>query len=333
MGKGYLIAFTFLATVLTLSFFSGGAGAQQGRSAVPLPPDLSWLPTIMAEPWLQIGESPGLFLEGPAFDRAGNFYLSSLLDGRVLKITPEKKVATILEQKGLIPNGIAFHKDGRLFVACSDGKLIALNPDGTNVTDIASRYQGKPAIFNDLVFDAKGNLYATDFTGHAGNPTGGVYRFSADFAKVDPVLEGLVLANGVALSPSGKELWVVETGRADIVLVQLMDDGITIRPPAGCTVPYRFTGGGPDSMTVDADGNAYVCINGQGRIVVLNPRGIPIANVLIPGRDEGMHLLVTNLKFKPGTDEAYVTLSGKGGGWVYRFKGLAKAVTLFGDQQ
>jgi lactonase len=112
-----------------------------------------------------------------------------------------------------------------------------------------------------------------------------------------------------------------------------MDDGITIRPPAGCNVPYRFTGGGCDSMTVDADGNAYVCINGQGRIVVLNPKGIPIANVLMPGRDEGMHLLVTNLKFKPGTDEAYVTLSGKGGGWVYRFKGLAKAVTLFGDQR
>jgi lactonase len=300
---------------------------------VPLPPDLKGLPTITAEPWLQIGESPALFLEGPAFDRASNLYISSLLDGRILKITPEKKVATILEQKGLIPNGIAFHKDGRMFVACSSGKLISLHPDGTNVTEIASRYQGKPAVFSDLVFDAKGNLYATDFIGHVGNPTGGVYRFSTDFAKVDPVLEGLVLANGVALAPSGKELWVVETGRSDTVLVQLMDDGITIRPPAGCRVPYRFTGGGCDSMTVDADGNAYVCINGQGRIVVLNPRGIPIANVLMPGRDEGMHLLVTNLKFKPGTDEAYVTVSGKTGGWVCRFKGLAKAVTLFGDQK
>ena len=141
------------------------------------------------------------------------------------------------------------------------------------------------------------------------------------------------MANGVALAPSGKKLWVVETGRSDIVLIQLMDDGITIRPPAGCSVPYGFTGGGCDSMTVDADGNAYVCINGQGRIVVLNPRRIPIANVLMPGRDEGMHLLVTNLKFKPDTDEAYVTVSGKTGGWVCRFKGLAKAATLFGDQK
>jgi lactonase len=329
MGRRNLTVFAFLAILLIASF----AGAQQGQSMVPLPLDLKGLPTVTAEPWLQIGESPSLFLEGPAFDRAGNLYISSLLDSRVLKITPEKKVTTILEQKGLLPNGIAFRKDGRMFIACSSGKLVSLNPDGTNVTDIAPRYQGKPVVFNDLVFDAKGNLYVTDFTGHVGNPSGGVYRFSADFTKIEPVLEGLSLANGIALTPSGKDLWVVETGRSDIVFVQLMNDGITIRPPAGCSVPYRFTGGGCDSMAADAAGNAYVCINGQGRIVVLNPKGIPVANVLIPGRDEGMHLAVTNVKLKPGTDEGYATVSGKGGGWVYKFKGLAKALTLFSDQQ
>ncbi len=86
-------------------------------------------------------------------------------------------------------------------------------------------------------------------------------------------------------------------------------------------------------MAVDSEGNAYIAINGQGRIVVLNPKGIPVANVLVPGRDEGRQLAVTNLKFKPGTNEAYVTASGAGGGWVYKFRGLAKALTLFGDQQ
>jgi lactonase len=83
-----------------------------------------------------------------------------------------------------------------------------------------------------------------------------------------------------------------------------MDDGITIRSPAGVNIPYRFTGGGCDSMAVDGEGNAYVCIKGQGTIVVLNPKGIPVANVLISRRDEDMLLALTNLKFKPGTDEA-----------------------------
>jgi lactonase len=327
------IVIRLFLVLLLLTPLATGAHAQTGRSVVPLPSEVKGLPEITAETWVQIGDSPALFLEGPAFDRAGNLYLSSLLDGRVLKITPDKKVTPILEQKGLLPNGIAFHKDGRMFVACSSGKLVSLAPDGTNLTEIAARYQGKPASLNDLVFDSKGNLYVTDFIGHPGNATGGVYRFSADFTKVEPVLEGLALANGIALTPSGKELWIVETGRSDIVFLQLLDDGITIRPPAGCNIPFRFTGGGCDSMAVDAEGNAYVCINGQGRIVVLNPRGIPVANILIPGRDEGLHLGVTNVKFKPGTDEAYATVSGKGGGWVYTFKGLAKAPILFGDQQ
>jgi lactonase len=330
--KKILLIGGLLITVLIASLLPRPANTQPEKSLVPLPPDLKGLPFIEAEPWLQIGESPAFFLEGPAFDREGNLYISSLLDSRVLKISPEKKVTTILEQKGLLPNGIAFHKDGRMFIACSSGKLISLNPDGSNITYITTRYQGKPAVFNDLVFDSKGNLYVTDFIGHVGSPAGGVYRFSADFTKIDPVVEGLALGNGIALTPSGKELWVVETGRSELVYVQLMEDGITIRPPAGCSVPYRFTGGGCDSMAVDAAGNAYICINGQGRIVVLNPRGIPIANVLIPGRDEGMHLAVTNLKFKPGTDEAYATVSGRGGGWIYKFKGLSKGITLFSNQ-
>jgi lactonase len=325
---------TWLVLIACLATpFVNSSSAQQTKTVVPLPRDLEGLPSITAEPWLQIGATPAMFLEGPAFDRAGNLYISSLLDNRILKISPEKKVTTILEQKGLLPNGIAFHKDGRLFVACSGGKLITLNSDGTNIKEITARYQGKPVVFNDLVFDPKGNLYVTDFIGNPGKPTGGVYRYSADFTKVDPVMEGLVLCNGLALGPSGKDLWIVETGRADIVFVQLLDDGITIRPPAGSSIPYRFTGGGCDSMAVDSAGNAYVCINGQGRIVVLNPKGIPIANVFMPGRDEGRQLGVTNLKFKPGTDEAYATVSGADGGWVYKFRGLAKALTLFGDQQ
>jgi lactonase len=325
-----VILYVFLA-VLLMAPVADWAHAQSSKSPVPLPRDLEGLPVITAEAWLQIGDGPAMFLEGPAFDRTGNLYLSSLLESRVLKITPDKLVSTILEQKGLLPNGIAFHKDGRMFIACSGGKLISMNPDGTNMTEIAPRYQGKPAVFNDLVFDSKGNLYVTDFIGHPGKPTGGVYRYSSDFTRVDPVMEGLALANGIFLAPSGKELWIVETGKSDIIFLQLLDDGITIRPPAGSNIPYRFTGGGCDSMAVDSDGNAYVAINGQGRILVLNPKGIPITNVLIPGRDDGMHLAVTNLKFKPGTDEAYATVSGKGGGWVYKFKGLAKALNMFGD--
>ncbi|MBW2066743.1 MAG: SMP-30/gluconolactonase/LRE family protein [Deltaproteobacteria bacterium] len=302
-------------------------------SVVPLPPSLAGLPKLKVEPWLQV--DPGdLFLEGPAFDREGNLFVSSIFDGRVLKITPDKKVTTVFKQEGLLPDGIAIHKDGRLFLACLSGKVVAVNPDGSDMTEIKVKYQGFPRSANDLVFDSKGNLYVTDFIGTAADPKGGVYWYSSDLKTIKPVFQDLASANGIALFPQGNVLWVSETGRNAIHRLQLLEDGVTIVPIAGSGIPYRFVGGpgGCDSMALDSKGNVYQAMIFQGRILILNSGGIPIAQVLSPGRDEGRLLRTTNVAFKPGTDEVYITVSGKGGAWIYRFKGLAKGLTLYSHQ-
>lgn len=301
------------------------------KSLVPLPPELTNLPTIIAEPWVLVEDNPATFLEGPAFDRQGNLFVSSIF---ILKITPKKKVTTILQQPGFLPDGIAIHKDGRLFIACLSGRIITIHPDGTRLTDIEPRYNGKPASANDLVFDRNGNFYVTDFIGTVADPTGGVYRFSADLTKVEPVIQHLASANGIGISPEGNVLWVSETCRNEILRIELLEDGISINPVAGVTIPCRFTGGpgGCDSMAIDVEGNVYQCMIFQGRAVVLNNRGIPVANVVIPGRDRGKHLGAANLAFKPGTDEAFITAWGEGGAWIYKFRGLAEGLTLYSHQ-
>ena len=303
------------------------------KSPVPLPPELLRLPTIKAEPWVCVEDNPGTFLEGPAFDREGNLFVSSIFDNRLLKITP-KKVSTVLQQPGLLPDGIAIHKDGRLFIACLSGKLMTVLPNGTRLTEIEPKFNGRPASLNDLVFDRHGNLYVTDFTGTLADPTGGVYRYSADLTRIDPVLQHLASANGVGISPEGNALWVSETCRNEMLRIELLEDGIGINPVAGVTIPCRFSGGpgGCDSMAIDVDGNVYQCMIFQGRAVVLNNRGIPVANVVIPGRDRGKHLITTNAAFKPGTNQAFITASGEGGAWIYTFRGLAKGLTLYSHQ-
>ena len=85
-------------------------------------------------------------------------------------------------------------------------------------------------------------------------------------------------------------------------------------------------------MKIDVDGNIYQCMIFQGRAVILNSSGIPIANVVIPGRDEGKHLVTTNLAFKPGTNEVYIMAAGVGGAWIYKFQGLAHGLTLYSHQ-
>jgi lactonase len=301
------------------------------KSLVPLPPDLQSLPTIEAELWLQIDTDSNLRIEGPAFDRGGNLFVTSPLHGRIYKITPQKQASTIFDNKSIQNIGCAIHKDGRLFLACGTGELMTMNPDGSGLNYITPRVNGKPKKMNDLVFDSKGNLYVTDFTGTVPDPTGGVYRFSSDFSKVDRILEHLAGANGISLSPEGNVLWVGETFRNAILRIALSDDGVTISPRDGVCYAYYGTGapGGPDSNKVDIKGNLYQCIQLQGRVVVLNAHGIPVANVLIPGRDEGKHLRSTNLAFKPGTSEGYITAGGEGGPCIYRFPALAEGMLLF----
>jgi lactonase len=303
-------------------------------SETPLPPSEAGLPNIMAEPWLQVEADPNVFLEGPAFDREGNLFINSIFDSRVLRVSPDQKVSTVFSKKGVLPDGSAIHQDGRLFLACLSGELIAMNRDGSNVTSVEARYQGKPRSLNDLVFDSKGYLYVTDFTGTFADPTGGVYRFSPDLTSVEPVIERLASANGIGIAPETNVLWVSETCRNTLIRLELLEDGITLNPIAGATIPYRFSGGpgGCDSMAIDVEGNVYQCMIFQGRALILNNHGIPIANVLIPGRDEGKHLGTANLAFKPGTDEVFITAWGNGGAWIYKFRGLAKGLPLYSHQ-
>ncbi len=319
--------------VLILALISGCAGTREARkSVVPIPPDLVGLPIIKAEPWLQIDADPNVTLEGPSFDRQGNLFVTSVRNpGRVFKVTPQKQVSVIFENKSIEVDGTAFHKDGRLFISCLSGELLAMNPDGTNVTSMKPTFEGRSLRMNDLVFDSKGNLFVSDFVGNVSNPIGGIYYLSSNFSNVKLVLRNLWAPNGVSLSPDGKTLWVSETMRNTIIRVDFLPDGVTPIPITGVTVPYRSTGspGGPDSNRVDANGNLYQAIMQQGRVLILNDRGIPIANVVVPGRDEGKYLKTANLAFKPGTREGYITAGGEGGAWVFKFEAIAQGATLF----
>jgi lactonase len=312
------------------------ANSSISKSVVPLPPTVAGLPSITAELWVMVDPGPAVFLEGPAFDRKGNLYVSSIFDSRILKISADKKVTTIFSQEGLMPDGIAIHKDGRLFLACISGKFISIGPDGSNPTEISVRFQGKPQIGNDLVFDKNGNLFVTDWTGTIADATGGVYRFSADFKSIEPVFQNLVTPNGIALSPDGNTLWITETNRNRLIALNFLPNSIKLHPIEGTKIPWRFAGGalagGPDSNAVDEKGNLYQCVIFQGRVLILNNYGIPIANVLVPDRDQGKFLRTTNVAFKPGTDEVYLTASGEGGAGIFQFKGLAKGLMPFSHQ-
>ena len=89
-----------------------------------------------------------------------------------------------------------------------------------------------------------------------------------------------------------------------------MADPVTVLPN-GSTAPYYFNGPAPDSIRVDTDGNVYVAMHRQGRILILNSNGIPIGQILIPGREKGHFMKSTSLAIFPDKKECLI-LAGDG---------------------
>ena len=177
---------TFLAITTIILSLVTGAHAQQGgmvpalaydaqtRGPVPIPPSERGLQAVVAEPWFKVSDE-GLVLEGPAFDRHGNLLFCDVSGGRVLRLTPDKRLSTIVKLDKLGPGGLAVHKDGRIFIAAMDmtkgiGSVVAVKPDGSGVQAVIPPEAGYMP--NDLVFDARGGFYFTDFRGASTDPKG-----------------------------------------------------------------------------------------------------------------------------------------------------------------
>ncbi|SDZ70335.1 lactonase [Variovorax sp. YR266] len=307
------------------------------RCLAPIPFVERDLPTATAEPYFKVGDS-SVALEGPAFDRNGNLLFVDVYGGRVLCLSPKRELTTLYVEQDLHPAGIAIHKDGRIFVACvgpingngqfDAGSVIALEPDGGNRQVIVSPKAGH--VVDDMVFDREGGFYFTDFRGSSTEATGGLFYVTPDYREIVPVLPGMCAANGVALSPDDKVVWTTEYCANRLHRVELMSPGVRAR--GGVSVPYTFAGRAPDSMRTDANGNAYVALNWQARVLVLSPFGIPIGQILLPGREGNKYLKSTSLALVPGSRDLVIVardvVHGEGA-MIFTARGLAPGFAMF----
>lgn len=307
------------------------------QELAPIPFGERDLPTAIAEPYFKVGDG-SVALEGPAFDRQGNLLFVDVYGGRVLRLSPGKVLSTVYTEKDLHPAGIAIHRDGRLFLACvgpvngngqfDAGCVIALDPNGGNRQVIVPPSAGH--VIDDLVFDKDGGFYFTDFRGTSTAATGGLFYVTPDFTTIKPVLPDMCAANGVALSPDDKVVWATEYCVNRLHRIELGAPGVPAR--GGITVPYTFAGRAPDSMRTDSAGNAYVALNWQARVLLLSPFGIPIAQILLPGREKNQYLKSTSLALLPGSRDLVIVardVIGDGGAMIFTARGVAPGFPLF----
>lgn len=302
---------------------------KQGNFFLPLVCGENEIQSVLAEPWMKVSDER-LQLEGLCFDRQGNLYFVDYYSGNIYKVNfPKREIKVIYHSPGLNPAAVKIHRDGRLFVCSlgdlkSTGCILAMQPDGTEVEIIVPSSAGY--CVDDMVFDSKGGFYFTDFRGVPTDPIGGVYYVTPDFSSIQPVIQNLSGPNGVSLSKDEKVLWITETNANRLIQVRLKEDGIQFIPN-GVTIPYYFTGfHGPDSCCIDSDDNLYVAMYKQGRVLIFNINGIPIGQVLIPGRETGNMINSTHPAFIPGTDQLIICTNdgaNGGGSWIYTARGFA----------
>ena len=260
--------------------------------------------------------------EGPAFDRAGNLFFVNWLSSSIVKLTPDRAASKWFNTGG-IPAGLAFHRDGSLYVADEGDEIhgvLRVTPHG-GATILVNEYEGRRLNgANDLVFDRDGVLYFSDpWRSSAENPIGGFYRFFPD-GRLERIDHGLAFPNGVAISADGSAVYLAETYRNRILRYPLRVDG-----GVGAREEFAALPGepGPDGMAFDAAGNLYVAHFGGGKVAVFDPSGHVVEEIRVPGAR------VTNVAFG-GPDRKTLVITEVETGSVYRVQRDVPGQPLFG---
>ncbi|MBM3357261.1 MAG: SMP-30/gluconolactonase/LRE family protein [Betaproteobacteria bacterium] len=221
------------------------------------------------------GSQLGCFLEGPAFDREGYLYVVDIPFGRLLRISPQGRYQVAVQYDGW-PNGLAIHRDGRVFIADYRHGIMVYEPSTGRVTPhLAHRHSEGFKGVNDLTFSRNGELYFTD-QGQTGihDPTGRVYRLTAA-GRLELLIDNGPSPNGIALAPDERALFVAMTRANCMWHLPLRGGGVS---KAGV---FAYLPGmhGPDGLAVDEAGNLAVAHARAGIVWLLSPLGEPLYRI------------------------------------------------------
>ena len=96
-----------------------------------------------------LGTLAGSLLEGPSFDKEGNFWCVDIQNGRVFKVTRDGVFHVVAAYDGW-PNGLKFHRDGRIFIADYKHGIMLLDPVNGKIMPYLERLRdetGVPMIY------------------------------------------------------------------------------------------------------------------------------------------------------------------------------------------
>ncbi len=239
--------------------------------------------------------------EGVAYGTDGYVYAGGEA-GQVYRISFPDGSHEQIACTGGFSLGIAIDADHNLYV-CDHvtHAVLRVSPSGQ-----VSTYADKPLVTpNYPVFDAQGNLYVSD-SGRWDMGDGKIYRIrpggSIELFSADTPL----YTNGMALSPDGGALFVIETQRPGVSKVAFAPDGTAMPRQVVVDLP----GTTPDGLAFDEHGNLYIACFQPNTIYRLSPEGH--LEVLVEDPTGIFMAMCTNVAFG-GPDLDTLLISNLGG--------------------
>lgn len=309
-----LRALTFAGYEVKHQWGEGGHNGKQGTALFPEAMRYLWkgwpesiksgasqnqvLATIMlpGEGWELVGEGYK-FTEGPSANQAGEVFYQDIPNSKTYKVATGGK-PVIVNEDSQNASGTEFDKDGNRLEVAKKSLSIARYDAQNKKQDIVSEISG-----NDLTVSNSGNIYVTSPDGKEKPSTIYLIKPSGEKVVAD---QGILFANGAALSPDQTLLYVTESTSHWVWSYQIKPDGTLTNKQKFGWLHVRDTeeNAWADGITCDRDGRIYVAtragiqiLDQTGRVnaILPTPNGAA-SNVAFGGKDFDVIYVTANDK-------------------------------------
>jgi gluconolactonase len=225
------------------------------------------------------------FTEGPAWARDGWLIFCDVPTNRIMKFVPGEGPQVYRENSNGA-GGNALDAQGRLYTCEARGRRVSRTDKKGKIDVIAEKFDGKRLNApNDIAVRHDNHVYFTDpaFGGQMDTRElnfFGVYHISPK-GELEVVAKPKGRPNGIALSPSGKMLYVTNSDEKKVYAYDLDKNGVVSNE----RVLISGIEGIPDGVRTDEKGNLYVAAKA---VAIYSPEGKLIRQVPLTEKPSNM---------------------------------------------